>query len=210
VRTSGARSASPHRHTSCRHGHPVRARQLTRSRWHLGDHAGGDAGGGRANTASGQGACSRQVRRSLGLGRAFCRPNRRRPEHRTRSFGFERGRWEGNPGDLRAGSVVGSWWRHRLLVDVIRPPLQWWLLRGPVESMATSARQPEHLLLSRGRAFFAPLRCGGASLIPVASAAASGSVFGRVHDGLPTVSSLRRRGRRLPEGHTCGDPKAPW
>lgn len=31
------------------YGHPVRARQPTRSRWHLEDHAGGDAGGGRAN-----------------------------------------------------------------------------------------------------------------------------------------------------------------
>jgi hypothetical protein len=60
--------------------------------------------------ASGQGACSHHVRGSFGVGRAFCRPNRRPPGHRTRSFGFERGRWVGDPRGLRAGSVVGSWW----------------------------------------------------------------------------------------------------
>jgi hypothetical protein len=125
---------SPH---PCHHGHPVRARQLTRPRWHLGDHAGGDVGGDRATTASGQGACSRHARGSLG-GEGLFRPEpppvrgpwselrlrARRPDRRpVRSLRWERERplvatpatGRRDPAAAFGGSFGGrsGRWRHR-------------------------------------------------------------------------------------------------
>lgn len=98
---------SPHpcHHTSCHRGSLFRVRLLTRSRWHLGDHAGGNAGGGRVKTASGLEVCFHHARRVFRSGEGVLRPNRRPPGHRPRSFGFGSGGWVG----IRRVCALEAW-----------------------------------------------------------------------------------------------------
>jgi hypothetical protein len=189
---------------------PVRARQLTRSRWHLEDHADGDVGGGRATTAMGQGACSRHAYGSLGGEGVF--PPEPPPARATQARLRLRAR---RPGRRSSGSL--RWGRARRLVATpaaARRDLPAASGRGSLGSPPSRWRHRpgsrRHLLSTRVAAR-SSRRCDAlvrrTRQLRLRGVAACSDAFTMA---MPMVSSPWRGGQRRPEGQPCGDLKAPW